>query len=102
MQLGRTLGSDNLGIFLFTGPQLLINALVIAGYFPLFKESKTPLHFRKLVLAYFSLIPIWPNYAYSLLKDSLYMAMILLFLLLMMRLIRDPEVFCGKAGNQPF
>ena len=99
MRLGRTMGSDNLGVFLFTGPQLLINALVMAACFPLFKELKTPVWFRILTLADFSLIPIWPNYAYSVLKDSLYMAMILLFVLQMIWIIRDADQFCSQKSN---
>ncbi len=99
MMLGRKLGSDNLGLFLFTGPQMLICAAVMAACFPLFRQLRTPGVIRKLALADFALIPIWPNYAYSLLKDSLYMAMILLFVLQLIRIIRDPEKFCGKPGN---
>ena len=99
MRLGRSLGSDNLGIFLFTGPQLLINAAVMAACFPLFRELKTPLWLRKLTLADFALISIWPNYAYSVLKDSLYMAMILFFVLQLIRIIRDADGYCSHAGN---
>ncbi len=99
MTLGRKLGSDNLGLFLFTGPQALINAAVMAACFPLFKELRTPLWLRRLALADFALLPVWPNYAYSLLKDSLYMAMILLFVILMVRIIRSAEKFCGSPGK---
>lgn len=99
MMLGRKLGSDNLGLFIFTGPQMLINAAVIASCFPLFRNLRAPLWLRKLALADFALIPIWPNYAYSLLKDSLYMAMILLFVILMIRIILDADSFCDKPGN---
>ena len=96
MKLGRLMWSDNLGIFLYTGPQLLVNAAVMAACFPLFKLLKTPFPLRKLCLASFALISIWPNYAYSLLKDSYYMAMILLFVILMIRLILDPGSFCSR------
>ena len=99
MHLGRALGSDNLGLFLFTGPQLLTNAAVMAACFPLFKKMKTPFWLRTLTLFSFALIPIWPNYAYSLLKDSYYMAMILLFVIQMIYIIRDADGFCSRAGN---
>lgn len=99
MMLGRRLGSDNLGIFLFTGPQLLINAAAMAACFPLYKELRTPSWLRKLTLAAFALIPVWPNYAYSLLKDSLYMAMILLFVIQLIRIIRCADAFCAKPQN---
>ena len=99
MHLGRALGSDNLGLFMFTGPQLLTNAAVMAACFPLFKKMKTPFWLRTLTLFNFALIPIWPNYAYSLLKDSYYMAMILLFVIQMIYILRDAEAFCSHAGN---
>ncbi len=99
MKLGRALGSDNLGLFLFTGPQMLINALVMAACFPMYKRLKSPAWLRWLTLADFALVPIWSNYAYSLLKDSLYMAMILLFCLQLIAIILDAEGFCAKAGR---
>ena len=95
MRIGRFFGSDNLGVFLFTGPQAAVNAAAMAYCFPLFKKLKSPLWLRKLALFSFSLIPIWPNYAYSLLKDSYYMAMILLFVILMIRILVDAEAFCS-------
>ncbi len=99
MKLGRRLGSDNLGLFLFTGSQALINALVMAACFPMFRRLKSPVWLRWLTLADFALVPIWSNYAYSLLKDSLYMAMILLFCLQLIAIILDAEDFCAKAGG---
>ena len=99
MRLGRALGSDNLGLFLFTGPQLLTNAAVMAACFPLFKKMQSPVLLRKLTLFNFALIPIWPNYAFSLLKDSYYMAMILLFVIQLIYIILDADSFCSRAGN---
>lgn len=99
MRLGRALGSDNLGLFLFTGPQLLTNAAVMAAGFPLFKKMQSPVWLRKLALFNFALIPIWPNYAYSLLKDSYYMAMILLFVIQMVYIILDADGFCSRTGR---
>ena len=99
MTLGKKLGSDNLGLFLFTGSQTLINAAVMAACFPLFKELKTPFRLRILALADFAMLPVWPNYAYSLLKDSMYMAMILLFVIFLIRIIRDAEIICCRPGR---
>ena len=99
MMIGRKLGSDNLGLFLFTGPQMIINAAVIAACFPLFKEMSSPAWLRKLTLLSFALIPIWPNYAYSLLKDSYYMAMILLFVLFLIRILRNTNGFCSHIPS---
>ena len=99
MMLGRKLGSDNLGIFIFTAPQMLIIAAVMASCFPLFRKLRTPLLLRKLTLAGFALIAIWPNYAFSLLKDSLYMAMILLFVIQLIRIILDADPFCDDLRN---
>ena len=51
---------------------------------------------RKLTLCCFSLLPMWPNYAYSVLKDSYYMAMILLFVIMLIYILRDSEKFCSN------
>ena len=99
MTLGRKLGSDNMGIFLFTGPQLLTNACVMAACFPLYKKLDSPAPIRRITLAAFALIPIWPNYAYSVLKDSYYMAMVLLFVIMLVYIILDADRFCSGPLN---
>ena len=99
MKLGRRLGSDNLGIFLFTGPQLLVNAMVMAACFPVFRKLNSPARLRRIALFQFALIPIWPNYAYSLLKDSYYMAMVLLFVIQIVKMLFDADDFCSGRGD---
>ena len=99
MRLGRQLGSDNLGIFLFTGPQLLVNALAVAACFPLFQRLRTPRWLRWTTLLTFALLPMWPNYAYSMLKDSYYMALILLITVQTVWILLDANGFCGKWVN---
>ena len=96
MRLGQKLGSDNLGIFLFTGPQLLVCISVMSCCFPLFAKLKTPAFFRILTLANFALLPVWPNYAYSLLKDSLYMSMILYYCLQLVLIVRNTDEYCAR------
>lgn len=96
MMLGRKLGSDNLGVFLYTGTQVLIVSASMAACFPMFKKLHTPLWLRRLTLSAFALISIWPNYAYSLLKDSLYMAMFLLLAIQLIRMLADPDEFFSR------
>ena len=98
MEMGRRIGNDNLGIFLFTGPQVLANIAAMAACFPLFRRLKTPVWLRWTVLLSFALLPMWPNYAYSLLKDSWYMALILIFTIQLLWILLDARGFSGKTG----
>ena len=89
--LGRLLGGDNVGTFLFTLLQSVTLALAL-GYAV---TCMARLWARRWVLlaalAFFALAPIWGGYAQFVCKDTLYAAMVLLLTLQTIRALGHGE-----------
>lgn len=71
MDLGKTFGSDNLGVFFYTLPQSFLFAFTLGYGFKFFKSWKTPYLVRILALLFFSIVPIFPMFSYNEVKDSM-------------------------------
>jgi hypothetical protein len=99
LKMGRLIGNDNLGIFCYIFPQMIIAALVTAENFVQFKKMNTPFLIRWLVLAYFSLISLWPLYAVSEFKDTLFYIVFLGFTIKIVNAFLDTEIFWKNHKN---
>lgn len=74
MSIGRSMGSDNLGLFLITGLQTLMMALSLAAIFSCMSRLRAPRPFMIICLVYFMLFPAWGVLAQEVLKDTLFCA----------------------------
>lgn len=72
MNIGKALGSDNLGILLYLIPQLILFILTLSYSFIIMNRLNIPLRLQKISLAFFALFPFFPLFAFNELKDSLY------------------------------
>ncbi|WP_156894145.1 DUF6020 family protein [Atopobium sp. oral taxon 810] len=72
MDIGKYLGSDNLGIALYVIPQFIICLATLAFGFSLMKKWRTPYWIRALCLMLFSFLPVIPMYAVTEVKDTYY------------------------------
>jgi hypothetical protein len=79
--LGRLLGSDNAGAFLFTLLQTLLLAYVLAESVRFLRRLGLPALWRLAALVFFGLSPIFGSFAQAVGKDTLYAAALLLFAL---------------------
>jgi len=77
--LGRQLGSDNLGAFLFTLLQTLAMAYALADSLRLLRRLGVGRYWRLAALLFFGLTPIFGSFAQAVGKDTLYTAVLLLF-----------------------
>lgn len=77
--LGRQLGSDNLGAFLFTLLQTLVIAYALADSLRLLRRLGVRCGWRLATLLFFGLTPIFGSFAQVVGKDTLYTAVLLLF-----------------------
>ena len=93
LYLGRNLfGSDNIGMFLYTFPQFVIQSMVMAYAIYVLSYMKAPLVLRWGALALYSIYPVFPIWGYTLVKDTGYYIFILLFVTILV------HVFCsGKS-----
>jgi len=77
MDFGRMLGNDNLGMFMFIAPQMLINALIYAYVLKIMKKLDTPLVLRIISLLFYSCFPLLVINSLTYIKDTIFYLMFL-------------------------
>lgn len=79
--LGKTLGSVNVGIFMYSLLQtaLLISLLAYTIYY--MKKLDTPISLRIISLLIYALVPIYPLYSMSTLKDTIFAILVIFYYL---------------------
>jgi len=99
MKLGRLFGSDNLGIFFYVFPQMIIAAGITGYSIMKMKSMKSPYWLRWITLGYFSLISMWPLYAVSMFKDTLFYIIFLMYIILLIDSLFYKEQFWKNGKN---
>lgn len=99
IRFGLWTGSANMGLFLFIVFQSLIMSCVLAWSLLLMKNWKTPVWLRALVMGIYCIAPYYAGYASFPIKDFLYTAFFLLFLLYLMDWIGDSAGFWNRTGR---
>lgn len=80
LRLGQLLfNNDNLAFFMYTGTQYFLQWLVFAYTMSVLGRMKTPVVIRWGALAYFSLFSVFQMYGYTMVKDSMFYIVFLLF-----------------------
>ena len=87
IQLGRMILNDNFGLFLYSLLQTLTLASVFAYTISYTKKVGIPNKYRLILLAIYALVPMFPLYAMSGVKDTYYTAFIILYVLVLFDLI---------------
>ena len=90
---GKALGSMNGGLYAFVLFQTIIFAAVLAYTYILMIRMQTPAWLMTLFLLLALFAPHFQNYACTIIKDSLYSIMVLLFVDELICAIRDPGDF---------
>ena len=90
---GKALGSMNGGLYAFVLFQTIIFAAVLAYTYILMIRMQTPAWLMTLFLLLAIFAPHFQNYACTIIKDSLYSIMVLLFVDELICAIRDPGDF---------
>lgn len=85
VDIGRNLGSDNLGVFIYTFTQYIISCLTFAYIIKFLKELNTPKLFRIITLIYFIALPIWYINSYTLVKDTMYYLIFIYFFIFLIK-----------------
>lgn len=80
LAIGRTvLGSDNLGIFLYTIMQSLLQWAGIAYLICILKKMKAPIWIRWFGLLFLTVLPLFPMWGFTMAKDTQYYLCLLYF-----------------------
>jgi energy-coupling factor transporter transmembrane protein EcfT len=97
VNLGATLGSQSVGLFLFVLLQTGLLAAGFAGMVSLQREFRTPLWARIVILAIACFVPLFPSWAVCVTKDTLFTAFILLYLVTLVRCMLNPSLLQRKT-----
>ena len=101
-QLGRALGSDNFGIFIFTFTQFIFSSLILAYSIDFLKKINAPIVLRFIALLYFSLYTMWPINAYTFVKDTMYYLIFLYIVIYIFQYVSKEENQISKEFNFEF
>ena len=81
MKLGRLIYNDNLGIFLYTFPQLMFSCFTFAYILKFMKDIKASKIIRVLTFIFFLFNPVWYVNGYTIVKDTYYYLFFIWFLI---------------------
>lgn len=84
--IGRALGSDNVGVALWVGVQSVVQALALAASVSCMRRMGAPTAVLAAVLAFFAIAPAWGAYAQAFLKDTLFASLFCLYVTLLAEL----------------
>lgn len=84
--IGRALGSDNVGVALWVGAQSVVQALALAASVSCMRRMGAPTAVLAAVLAFFAIAPAWGAYAQAFLKDTLFASLFCLYVTLLAEL----------------
>lgn len=88
LKVGRSLLSDNFGLFLYSIIQISTLALTLALTIKYMKKLNTPTWFRLIALTIYALVPAYPFYAMSAVKDTIFTALIILYTIFIFDIIK--------------
>lgn len=101
-RIGKMIGNDNLGVFLYTIMQFLLVAFTLAYILNYMKKLKINKWIRILSLIFFDLMPIFPYYAIGITKDVPFFCFITLYLIELydfMKMKKNQKITKGKLAK---
>lgn len=89
VKIGKIIGNDNLGIFLYTIIQTILLASALAYIIKFMKELKTNNYIRILALLIFCFIPVFPFYAVEITKDVPFASLMIFYIIELYKIIKE-------------
>ena len=89
MDIGKFLGSDNLGCVIYIVLQYIICSLTLAYSFVFYNKWKTPYIIRWVTLLLFSLLPVVPMFVLNEVKDTFYYVAVLWMLFIFIKCLEQ-------------
>ena len=91
LKLGNLINYDNLGLFLYSIIQITILSSVLSLTISYMTKLKISYKYRLIVLLIYSLVPMFPLYAMSGVKDVIFTSLIILYVMLIYHLIKNKK-----------
>lgn len=91
VDIGSKIHSVNFGVFIYAIIQTVILILVSCYSINEMKKMNAPRSVLVVAILFYAIVPIWGVYAQNLIKDSLYMSVFLVYMILVVKVIRSSE-----------
>ena len=89
LKIGHSIGWDNLGLFIYSIIQICILSSTLAYTIKYMKKLNLPIWFRIVALAIYSLVPIFPFYSMSGVKDVIFSALMIHYVIMIDKIVRN-------------
>lgn len=97
-KLGHIIGNDNLGLFLYSIIQIAIMISALAYSISYMKKEGVLTRFLLIVLAIYALVPVFPFYAMTTNKDTIFCSLVLIYVIRLYDLIKNPQTKVSYVG----
>lgn len=101
LKIGHIIGNDNLGLFIYSVIQILILSSVLSFTISYMTKINTSYKYRILALLIYGLVPMFPLYAMSAVKDVIFSSLIILYIIMIYHVIKNKD-FNLKAKHLIF
>lgn len=99
MRLGELCGSFQLGVLFLVIFQTIILLSVFSWNFVMYKKLAAPIWLRVITLIWFAIFTVWPAYAQTVCKDTLFYALVLAYLLFLLDAVKSEDIFWDSWYN---
>ena len=89
IKIGMRMNNVNLGFFIFTSLQVLLFLLTMSYSIYYLKKNNINYKYRFILLLIYSLVPLFPFYAITLVKDSIYSCFFLLYIIILHSIVKN-------------
>ena len=89
IKIGMRMNNVNLGFFIFTSLQSLLFLLTMSYSIYYLKKNNINYKYRFILLLIYSLVPLFPFYAITLVKDSIYSCFFLLYIIILHSIVKN-------------
>lgn len=98
-KIGIMLGSINLGLFLHSLVQIVVMSSVLAYTIYYMNKQKVSFRYQLLMLVLYSLNPVFPFYVMSAVKDTIFSAFVILYILYLYDFIKHQKQLVISIGK---
>lgn len=88
VHIGQMIGNDNFGIFIFSFFQIIILSVTLAFTIFYMKKLKMPHWFMFTSLLIYSLVPVFPLYSMSVVKDTIFTALVIIYIIIIFDFVK--------------
>ncbi|MBR1385596.1 MAG: hypothetical protein IJ568_02060 [Bacilli bacterium] len=91
LKIGNSIGNDNFGLFIYSIIQITVLLSTLSYTIYYMKKMKSSFNFRFIILLIYSLVPMFPMYAMSSVKDVLYSSFIILYTIEIYNILKSKD-----------